>query len=530
VGGTVKVGLIGDAWLFDDEELSSPGKALQHELAAYVDLCGFELDRAFRLQEIDQVRASNPDVVLLIDSTGDSLNVLSRLEGIRVVILLVSPVSDPKFPAHLGRRIRMWLRRKGFRATWIDRGEPFRHLLQALSGEPVGQADMEPDSELLTVSEVLDRAALFVNLLPPLSRRTGRRATLRSGILAIDIGRRTIKVAVADPSTGTFLGGAVTRYAVETDSPEAALPLVASLSKAAISSMGLPGDRVAAVGVSFPAPIDQRPDRGCVTGSQIMPKWNNRSIAQDVHDRLEEDLSLGAPVLVDNDANLGALNEVVTGACRGCLNVLYIKASLGIGIGLILDRRMFRGSTGVAGEVGHMPLISGDHGDSSLLEGIEKGVTPHCPTCGRTDCLEALASGAAAIMRLQTLDPTTYGDLATTKRLVELARDEGDENCKSEIRKLGRYIGIGIAAVVNLLDPQRVVVGGALAKAGDLLLEPLAYEVRAHSLRVGLDDLSVVASEDPETASLRGAVVLARSHLQPDNAYLQNFMPQMPFV
>ena len=185
---------------------------------------------------------------------------------------------------------------------------------------------------------------------------------------------------------------------------------------------------------------------------------------------------LGLDVRVENDANLGALAESVWGAGRGHSDVLYVKAGTGVGGGLLLGGRLYRGAAGTAGELGHLTID-------------ESG--PVC-RCGNRGCLEALA-GSEAI--LAPLRPRHGADL-TLPRVIELART-GDHGCRLVIGDAGRALGIAVAGACNLLAPELVVVGGELAQAGDLLLDPLRSAVR----RAAIDAMRQI----PVTAGVLGA-------------------------
>ena len=191
--------------------------------------------------------------------------------------------------------------------------------------------------------------------------------------------------------------------------------------------------------------------------------------------------------VVDNDANLGALAEAKWGAGAGGEQVAYIKVATGIGAGLIHDGRLFRGVAGTAGEIGHMTVA-------------EDG--PVC-RCGNRGCLELYAGGEAILAAVQESEP----DVETVDRLVDLAL-EGDQRCKRVIADSGRHIGVAIASLVNLLGPDRVVVGGELSRAGEILLDPLRTAVSRSAVQAAHEAVEIVGGELGPDAEVLGGLLL----------------------
>jgi predicted NBD/HSP70 family sugar kinase len=192
------------------------------------------------------------------------------------------------------------------------------------------------------------------------------------------------------------------------------------------------------------------------------------------------------PVRVENDANLGALAEIVWGAGRDCSDVVYVKAATGIGAGLVLRGRLYHGFAGTAGELGHLTVD-----DSG----------PVC-RCGNRGCLEAFAGAEAIVEPLRR----RYGDDMTLRRVVALAQ-EGDLGCARVVADAGTALGLAIAGVCNLLAPERVIIGGELAQAGELLLEPVREMVRRSAI-AATRQTTVSAGVLAERAEVLGAVAL----------------------
>lgn len=199
-----------------------------------------------------------------------------------------------------------------------------------------------------------------------------------------------------------------------------------------IETTGISPGKVIGVGLGVPGPIDV--ESGTLGSTSILPGWTGINPSEELAARL------GVPVYVDNDANLGALGELVWGSGRGVKDLAYIKVASGVGAGLVIDGHIYRGPGGTAGEIGHITLD-------------ESG--PVC-RCGNRGCLETFT---AARYVLPLLRPSHGPDL-TMERVVQLAR-EGDPGCRRVIGDVGRHIGSGVANLCNLLNPSRVVLGGS---------------------------------------------------------------------
>jgi predicted NBD/HSP70 family sugar kinase len=220
---------------------------------------------------------------------------------------------------------------------------------------------------------------------------------------------------------------------------------------------------------------------GQVAASNILPEWAGMAAGDDLATRL------GRPVIVDNDANLGALAEYLWGAGQGLDTIAYIKAATGIGAGLVLNGRLFRGVSGLAGEIGHVTLD--EHGDVCR--------------CGNRGCLELVAGGAALVNALRR----THGELDGIDKVVALAA-AGDTGARRIIADAGAHLGVAAGSLVNLLNPRRLVVGGELGRAGDVLLEPLRRALRRSAVRASVDAVEVVGGELGDRSEVLGAVAV----------------------
>jgi len=292
--------------------------------------------------------------------------------------------------------------------------------------------------------------------------------------VGLDFGKRHLSVALADLSHQIV---AEERVVLPDDyQAEEAMTTGARLVERLLADARVDKSRVVGVGMGIPGPIHES---GLVGSSAILPGWVGSAPGQ----RLSELLEL--PVQVSNDASLGALAEYAWGAGRGAETVVYLKLATGIGSGIVIGGRLFEGAGGTAGEIGHTTID--DEGDICR--------------CGNRGCLETLA-GAPAIARLvsrslgEELDPETVISRAA----------EGDLGCRRALADAGRHIGVAVANLCNLVNPERIVVGGSVGLAGSLLLDPLMESVSLRAIPSAAKDVKIVPGELGERAELLGAL------------------------
>jgi predicted NBD/HSP70 family sugar kinase len=352
--------------------------------------------------------------------------------------------------------------REANRARIVDAVKHHGGLTQV---ELAGATGLSP----ATVSNIVKELTASGLLHTTPTSRSGRRAvhvTLarRLGLVAgIHFSTRHMRIALADVA-----------HTVVSEHDKAAR-LIADMLDSVDASL----DEILAVGIAVAAPVDAA--TGMISRSGLMRGWDGIPIAEVMERRIRR------PVFMDNDANLGALAESRIGAARGRSNALYIRLSQGIGSGLILNGDLFRGYGNSAGEFGHTTID-------------ENG--PVC-RCGNRGCLEALAGGPAI---LETLRPT-HGALKLNDVIVRAIA--GDQLCVRALADAGRHIGVAAANVCNLLAPERIVVGGDLARAGELLLGPIRHSME-RSVVMGANKVAdLVQGQLGERAELTGALMFA---------------------
>lgn len=238
---------------------------------------------------------------------------------------------------------------------------------------------------------------------------------------------------------------------------------------------------VSALGFGIPATIDQKGGRAVTAPNLPLESFPFR-------DRMKE--RFGLPVGIDNDANAAAIAEWAVGAGRGTQNMVMLTLGTGVGGGLILEGRPYRGSVGAAAELGHMVI---QH-DGARCQGV----------CTGRGHLETLASGTAA----GKVAREVIGPDANAHDLVREAQ-AGNEDAAAALADIGRKLGSGIGSLVNIFDPEVVVIGGGFAAAGDLVLEPAREIVRREALEPARDLVRIVPAELGPEAGLVGAALVA---------------------
>jgi predicted NBD/HSP70 family sugar kinase/biotin operon repressor len=331
------------------------------------------------------------------------------------------------------------------------------------------------------VAELVDEGLIV-------SRANGRRQAAGSGrppalialnpsggmAVGMDFGKRHLSIALADLSHEIV---AEERVVLSADyQAEEAMVTAAKRVERLLTEAATDRSRVVGVGMGIPGPIHES---GLVGSSAILPGW----VGAAPQERMSQLLEL--PVKVGNDASLGALAEYAWGAGRGAGVVVYLKLATGIGSGIVIDGVLFDGVGGTAGEIGHTTID--DEGDLCR--------------CGNRGCLETLAGGPA----IAELVSRSLGEKLEPDDVIRRAV-EGDAGCRRALADAGRHIGVAVANLCNLVNPERIVVGGSVGQAGALLLDPLMESVSLRAIPSAAEDVEIVPGELGERAELLGAL------------------------
>jgi glucokinase len=291
-------------------------------------------------------------------------------------------------------------------------------------------------------------------------------------VIGVDVGGTKILGAVVsrDGSIGARL-----ERATEVSGEEALLGELDEVVEELREGVG----EVEALGLGIPSRIDQRAGRAVASVNVPLE-------GVDLRDRMRE--RHGLPVGIDNDANAAAIAEWRVGAAAGARDVVMLTLGTGVGGGLVLDGKPYRGATGSGAELGHIVLE---------LDG------PPCG-CGGRGHLESFAAGPAADRVARKL----YGPVADARELVERGR-AGEEAALEALAGIGRYLGAGIATFVNVFEPEFVVIGGGFGEAGELLLGPAREVLAREGLAPGRETVRVVEAQLGGDAGVIGAGMLA---------------------
>jgi glucokinase-like ROK family protein len=317
-------------------------------------------------------------------------------------------------------------------------------------------------------------------------------------VAGVDIGATSIDLGIAD-----FSGKLLVRYsepASVQDGPIRILGRVCSLLEKMLQEHGLNPDKLNGIGVGVPGPVDY--SVGTLVSPPIMPGWDHYPIIQTIQQWFPS-----SNAVVDNDVNVMALGEIYQGAGRGVDNLIFVKIGTGIGAGIICEGKIYRGSSGCAGDIGHIS--------------VDK-TGPLCH-CGNKGCLEAVAAGPAiagrALLAAQAgKSPILLkyyernGNILRADDVGNASR-EGDALAIEVIRESGQFVGDVLAGLVNFYNPGMIVLGGGVSNLGDLLLSSIRQSVLGRSLPLATRDLLVVFSEIGQDAGVIGAINLAMDNL-----------------
>lgn len=305
-------------------------------------------------------------------------------------------------------------------------------------------------------------------------------------ILGVDMGAAHVAVALTD-LRGRVLAWEHRNHPVRTD-PEGTRELIMQLIDRCLTRW--PGGirTVVGIGIAVPCPVDPRhPDR---FSEVVLPQWGGESGFDVLRERYR------VPLRLDNDANLGALAERWWGAGRGIDDFAYIKLATGIGLGVVLRGEIYRGATGVAGEIGHVAIDP--HGRPCI--------------CGLRGCLATFVGSQELVARAKELlaqdpDSALARDHVTIDSIEDAAL-AGDPLAITLVNEAAGHLGIAVADLLNLLNPAMVILGGGLSRLGDVLLQPLREEIRQRTLISSLVACEVRTSQLGYQATAVGAATM----------------------
>lgn len=316
-----------------------------------------------------------------------------------------------------------------------------------------------------------------------------------SNVIGVDMGGTKILAAVVN-AEGKILGTA--KIPTKADKgASVVIDRIAHCIQKAVDKSRVARESIQAVGIGAPGPLD--PGTGVVIFAPNLG-WTDVPLKTELENRV------GIPTFVDNDVNVGTLGEHAFGAGKGVSTLVGIFVGTGIGGGIIMDGELFHGASKTAGEIGHI---------------IVKAGGPRCG-CGTRGCLEALASRTAITRQLQRaivkkgkksiLPALTGGDLKLIRSgALAKALRSNDKLTVKVFKKATKYLGIGIASIVNFLNPEMIVLGGGVVEAlDDSFLDAITDVVEAYALPNTLSGVQIVKAQLGDDAGILGAAALAR--------------------
>lgn len=306
-------------------------------------------------------------------------------------------------------------------------------------------------------------------------------------IVGIDLGGTKINTVLSD-----LKGNVVSQYTISTDAfkgEEAVLERVMITISKVLDAKGISTEELRAIGIGSPGPLDSR--KGTIITTPNLP-FRNFNIVQPIFEKY------GVPTYLDNDANVAAIGEFLFGVGQGTTNMIYVTVSTGIGGGGILNGKLYRGNTCNALEIGHMTVEPNG---------------AKC-NCGNYGCAEAVASGTA--IGRQGREAVSKGEITSLSKYENITSYEvfkegknGDKISADIIKKSLNYLGICIANLVISFDPEMIVIGGGVTKAGDIVFDSVKEVVNKRCFKVMAESCKIVPPKLGVDAGVMGAVALA---------------------
>ena len=312
-------------------------------------------------------------------------------------------------------------------------------------------------------------------------------------VLAVDLGGTKILGTLVDNEKITY---SYLTPTMASGGPETVIRRICDVIDHILSQNGRSLSQIHSISIAAAGGIDTK--KGIVTLSPSLPGWHNIPLVDIVRKNFD------TKVYIIHDANASALGELCYGAGKGARNMVYMTVSTGVGGGIIIDGKEYEGASGAAGEIGHMTIdVAG----------------PKC-NCGNTGCLEMLASGTAmareAIRRINAGEKTSLTSMvsgetdAISAREIGAAASQGDALAGSVIKQAATYLGIGMVNLVNIFNPEMIVVGGGVSNLGEMLLSPARELVKQRAFPISAGAVQIIRAQLGEDSGVIGAAVKAK--------------------
>ncbi len=310
-------------------------------------------------------------------------------------------------------------------------------------------------------------------------------------VIGVDLGGTNLRTALISPA-----GDILHKLKEATEARQGHASVVAKLVEHIRRQQEVArqdGGTVVAVGVGAPGVIHAH--RGVVVKSPNFPDWDNLPL------KAELEAATDIPVFIENDANVAALGEQWRGAAQGVSSMIFLTLGTGVGGGIVLNGKIWQGADGMAGEVGHMTIVP---------DGRKCG-------CGNRGCLEMYASSRGIVLSYQEklAEPSSSASApSTTSAQIYQAARSNDPLAVRVMEEMGRYLGIGIANLINIFNPEMVVVGGGVKDAWPLFIDATRDEIRKRAFAYLAERTQIVPSVLGDEAGMLGAAAVAFQKVQ----------------
>ena len=322
-------------------------------------------------------------------------------------------------------------------------------------------------------------------------------------LLGVDLGGTSTKLAFIN-----LYGEIIHKWQIPTDTSKNGINITTNIAKAIdvkLAELDETKNRILGIGMGAPGPV--RFQNGSVYEA-INLGWDNYPLK----DLLEVETSL--PAVIDNDANIAALGEMWKGAGQGAKDLVCITLGTGVGGGVIANGQVVHGKSGAAGEIGHITVVT------------ENGAPCNC---GKKGCLETVASATGIVRLVQEALSNTKatsllqekmnaGQPLSSKLVFDCAKEE-DVLSKNIIEKVSFYLGLALSHIGNLLNPEKIVIGGGVSKAGDLLINPVRETFERYAFKRVLKSTKILPATLGNDAGVIGAAWLVKNRV---NQEMQN--------
>lgn len=293
--------------------------------------------------------------------------------------------------------------------------------------------------------------------------------SLKRYVIGIDLGGTKIAAGIIDLKNGKIL----IDVNIPTEAQKGRKAVIDKIKKSIYALIQSSKIKITAIGIGIPGPILYK--KGIVINPPNLPGWKHVNLKN----ILEKEFKL--PIFVDNDANCAALGEAIFGAGKHAKDFIYLTISTGIGGGIIIDRKLYRGKDGSAGEFGHMIIDP---------KGFKCG-------CGNYGDFESMASGTSVKTRSNE-----------NAMAIHIKAQQQDKYAISVIQDTAKYLGIGLVNIVNIFNPELIVIGGGLSNLGEMLLSPARSYVKKHALSIPKKSAKIVRAKLGATSGVLGAAAL----------------------